>query len=142
MSDSDNNLIDILKKFPDQNPNPVMRVSGNGILKYYNQPSAPIIKFYNLKIDKKIGNDLLKHINIALSKKIHSFEIKLESSSYSLKCVYVEELDGINMYGTDITAKRVIDQFPDSNPNPVMRVSYQGVLSCLLYTSPSPRDDR
>jgi len=128
MSDSDNNLIDILKKFPDQNPNPVMRVSGNGILKYYNQPSAPIIKFYNLKIDKKIGNDLLKHINIALSKKIHSFEIKLESLSYSLKCVYVEELDGINMYGTDITAKRVIDQFPDSNPNPVMRVSYQGVL--------------
>ena len=128
MSDSDNNLIDILKKFPDQNPNPVMRVSGNGILKYYNQPSAPIIKFYNLKIDKKIGNDLLKHINIALSKKIHSFEIKLESLSYSLKCVYIEELDGINMYGTDITAKRVIDQFPDSNPNPVMRVSYQGVL--------------
>ena len=128
MSDSDDNLIDILKKFPDQNPNPVIRVSGNGILKYYNQPSAPIIKFYNLKINKKIGNDLLKHINIALSKKIYSFEIKLESLSYSLKCVYVEELDGINIYGTDITAKRVIDQFPDSNPNPVMRVSYQGVL--------------
>ena len=128
MSDNDKNLIDILKKFPDQNPNPVIRVSGNGILKYYNQPSAPIIKFYNLKIDQKIGNNLLKHINIALSKKIHSFEIKLESLSYSLKCVYVEELDGINMYGTDITAKKVIDKFPDSNPNPVMRVSYHGVL--------------
>ena len=128
MSNSDKNLIDILKKFPDQNPNPVMRVSGNGILKYYNEPSTPIIKFYNLKIDKKIGNDLLRHINIALSKKIHSFQIKLESLSYGLKCVYVKELDGINVYGTDITAKRVIDQFPDSNPNPVLRVSYQGVL--------------
>ena len=32
MSDSDKNLIDILKKFPDQNPNPVIRVSGSGIL--------------------------------------------------------------------------------------------------------------
>ena len=32
------------------------------------------------------------------------------------------------MYGTDITAKKVIDKFPDSNPNPVMRVSYQGLL--------------
>ena len=55
MSDSDKNLIDILKKFPDQNPNPVIRVSGNGILEYYNQPSESIIKFYNLEISKKVG---------------------------------------------------------------------------------------
>ena len=128
MSDSDKNLIDILKKFPDQNPNPVIRVSGDGILEYFNHPSKSIIKFYNLKINKKIGSDLLEHINIAISKKIHSFEIKIESSSYSFKCVYVKELDGINIYGTDITARKVIDKFPDSNPNPVMRVSYHGVL--------------
>ena len=128
MSDSDKNLIDILKKFPDQNPNPVIRVSGSGILEYYNQPSKSIIKFYDLKISKKIGNELLEHINFAISKRVHSFEIKLESLSYSFKCVYIKELDGINMYGTDITAKKVIDKFPDSNPNPVMRVSYQGVL--------------
>ena len=56
MSDSNKNLIDILKKFPDQNPNPVMRVSGSGILKYYNKPSAPIIKFYNLTLSKAMKN--------------------------------------------------------------------------------------
>ena len=128
MSNTDKNLIDILKKFPDQNPNPVIRVSGNGTLEYYNHPSESIIKFYDLKINKKVGNDLMEHINLAISKKVHSFEIKLKSLSYSFKCVYVEELNGINIYGTDITAKRVIDKFPDSNPNPVMRVSYQGLL--------------
>ena len=128
MNDTDKNLIDILKKFPDQNPNPVIRVSGNGTLEYYNHPSESIIKFYDLKINKKVGNDLMEHINLAISKKVHSFEIKLKSLSYSFKCVYVEELNGINIYGTDITAKRVIDKFPDSNPNPVMRVSYQGLL--------------
>ena len=129
MSDSDKNLIDILKKFPDQNPNPVIRVSVNGILEYYNHPSESIIKFYDLKINKKVGNDLMEHINLAISKKVHSFEVKLESLSYSFKCVYVKELNGINIYGTDITAKKVIDKFPDSNPNPVMRVSYKGLLS-------------
>ena len=128
MSDRDKNLIDILKKFPDQNPNPVIRVSSNGILEYYNHPSESIIKFYDLKINKKVGNDLMDHINLAISKKVHSFEVKLESLSYSFKCVYVEELNGINIYGTDITAKKVIDKFPDSNPNPVMRVSYKGLL--------------
>ena len=128
MSDRDKNLIDILKKFPDQNPNPVIRISGSGILEYYNHPSESIIKFYDLKINKKVGNDLMDHINLAISKKVHSFEVKLESLSYSFKCVYVEELNGINIYGTDITAKKVIDKFPDSNPNPVMRVSYKGLL--------------
>ena len=128
MSDRDKNLIDILKKFPDQNPNPVIRVSGNGILEYYNHPSESIIKFYGLKKNKKVGNDLMDHINLAISKKVHSFEVKLESLSYSFKCVYVKELNGINIYGTDITAKKVIDKFPDSNPNPVMRVSYKGLL--------------
>tara|TARA_Y100000768_G_scaffold63198_1_gene43291 strand:- start:4917 stop:6599 length:1683 start_codon:yes stop_codon:yes gene_type:complete len=128
MSEDDKNLIDILKKFPDQNPNPVIRVSGDGILEYYNQPSELIIEFYNLRVSEKIGNELLEHINLAISKKVHSFEIKLESLSYSFKCVYVEELNGINIYGTDITAKKVIDKFPDSNPNPVMRVSYKGIL--------------
>ena len=128
MSNTDKNLIDILKKFPDQNPNPVIRVSGNGTLEYYNHPSESIIKFYDLKINKKVGNDLMEHINLAISKKVHSFEIKLKPLSYSLKCVYVEELNGINIYGTDITAKKVIDKFPDSNPNPVMRVSYKGLL--------------
>ena len=55
MIDNDKNLIDILKKFPDQNPNPVIRVSGNGTLEYYNHPSESIIKFYDLKINKKAG---------------------------------------------------------------------------------------
>ena len=50
MNDTEKNLIDILKKFPDQNPNPVIRVSGDGILEYYNHPSKSIIKFYNLKM--------------------------------------------------------------------------------------------
>ena len=71
MSNTDKNLIDILKKFPDQNPNPVIRVSGNGILEYYNHPSESIIKFYDLKINKKVGNDLMEHINLAISKKVH-----------------------------------------------------------------------
>ena len=78
MPDSDKNLINLLKKFPDQNPNPVIRVSGNCILQYYNQPSESIIKFYNLKINKKVDKNLIKHINIAISKKTHSFNVKLE----------------------------------------------------------------
>ena len=129
MTKTNKNLVNLLKKFPDQNPNPIIRVSDKSILEYYNQPSKSIINFFNLKINKKVKKDFFEHIKPALSKKVHTFELRIASLSYSFKCVYIEELTGINIYGTDITAKKIIDKFPDSNPNPVLRVSYKGILS-------------
>ena len=129
MTKTNKNLVNLLKKFPDQNPNPIIRVSDKSILEYYNQPSKSIINFFNLKINKKVKKDFFEHIKPALSKKVHTFEVRIASLSYSFKCVYIEELTGINIYGTDITAKKIIDKFPDSNPNPVLRVSYKGILS-------------
>ena len=41
MAEYNKNLIDIFKKFPDQNPNPILRLSIEGILEYHNQPSKP-----------------------------------------------------------------------------------------------------
>ena len=130
MVQNDKNIINLLKKFPDQNPNPVLRFSNKGVLEYYNSPSKKIIQFFDLEMSEKVNNkDILNELNKAVSKKIHSFEIKVQSLTYKLKCVYIKELGSINVYGTDITAKKVIDKFPDSNPNPVMRVSYDGVLN-------------
>ena len=130
MVQNDKNIINLLKKFPDQNPNPVLRFSNKGVLEYYNSPSKKIIQFFDLEMSEKVNNkDILYELNKAVSKKIHSFEIKVQSLTYKLKCVYIKELGSINVYGTDITAKKVIDKFPDSNPNPVMRVSYDGVLN-------------
>ena len=128
MTKNNKSLNDLFKKFPDQNPNPIIRVSDRGILEYYNQPSKSIIKFYNLKINEKVNKDFFKYINPALSKKEHTFELKIEILTYLFKSVYIKELNGINIYGTDITARRVIDKFPDSNPNPVLRISYRGIL--------------
>ena len=130
MVQNDKNIINLLKKFPDQNPNPVLRFSIEDVLEYYNSPAKRIIQFFDLEMSEKVNNkNILNELNKAVSKKIHSFEIKVESLTYKLKCVYIKELGSINVYGTDITAKKVIDKFPDSNPNPVMRVSYDGVLN-------------
>ena len=130
MVQNDKNIINLLKKFPDQNPNPVLRFSVEDVLEYYNSPAKRIIQFFDLEMSEKVNNkNILNELNKAVSKKIHSFEIKVESLTYKLKCVYIKELGSINVYGTDITAKKVIDKFPDSNPNPVMRVSYDGVLN-------------
>ena len=141
MAEYDKNLIDIYKKFPDQNPNPILRLSIEGILEYHNRPSKHIINFFGLKIHKKVNQSFLKHIHPTLSKKEHTFEMQVESSFFTFKCIYVEEINGINIYGTDITARKVIDKFPDNNPNPVLRISYKGILNYFNHGSTKLVDD-
>ena len=97
MSKHNKHLINLLKKFPDQNPNPVIRLSKDGILEYFNQPSKDIINYYNFKLKNKISDIFLHHLKETISKNEHSFEIKLENSSFYFKSVYIEELKSINI---------------------------------------------
>ena len=121
-------LIKVLEKFPDQNPNPVLRFSDKGVLQYYNSPSEPIINAWKININDKPNKKFLDKLKITLAENEHSFEINVDSKSFLLKAVYIKELGFINVYGTDITAKKAIDKFPDQNPNPVMRISEEGIL--------------
>ena len=128
MSINDKELINLLKKFPDQNPNPVIRISKDGILEYFNKPSKDIIKYYDLSLKNKINDQILIHLKQALINIEHTFELKINSTSFQFKAIYIQELHSVNIYGTDITAKKVIDKFPDSNPNPVIRTDYRGIV--------------
>ena len=73
MSINDKELINLLKKFPDENPNPVIRISKDGILEYFNTPSKDIIKYYGLSLKEKIPDQILTHLNQTLRKSKHNF---------------------------------------------------------------------
>ena len=123
-------LIKILEKFPDQNPNPVLRFSKQGALVYYNESSKNIIDEWQIKLDEKPDQKILDNflfLNIDTS--INTFEVIAKNKSYLLKAVHIDEINCINLYWSDITAKKVIDKFPDQNPNPVMRVTRDGKLT-------------
>ena len=92
MSINDKNLISLLKKFPDQNPNPVIRISKNGILEYFNNPSKDIIKYYGLSLNNKINDHILHHLNQAILSTEHTFELKVNSASFQFKAIYIKEL--------------------------------------------------
>jgi PAS domain S-box-containing protein len=40
----------VLARFPDENPNPVMRIGGDGVLQYTNVPSAPLLKHFGCAV--------------------------------------------------------------------------------------------
>ena len=130
MSQKNSQLIKILEKFPDQNPNPVLRFSEQGALMYYNESSKNLVDEWRIKLNEKPDQKILDNfLFLKKDNSINTFEVIAKNKTYRLKAVYVEEINCINLYGSDITAKKVIDKFPDQNPNPVMRVSREGKLT-------------
>ena len=130
MSQKNSQLIKILEKFPDQNPNPVLRFSEQGTLMYYNESSKNIVDEWRIKLNEKPDQKILDNfLFLKKDNSINTFEVIAKNKTYLLKAVYIEEINCINLYGSDITAKKVIDKFPDQNPNPVMRVSREGKLT-------------
>src|SRR5262249_17073233 len=45
------------------------------------------------------------------------------------KPVLIPEFEFVNLYGTDITAEKAIDKFPNQNPNPVLRFTRSGRMT-------------
>lgn len=119
-----------MNKFPDQNPNPVLRVSQDGDLEYANPASALVCKALEVEIGGAIVNSRMEEIRrIASAGTGETIEVEADDRVYSLLVVEVYEFNCINIYGTDITAMKVLNKFPDLNPNPVMRMSPEGELA-------------
>ena len=135
MQNKDIEIIKILKKFPNKNPNPVIQISFDGILKYFNDSSKDIVDFYNLKLNKKVEGVFYEHLEKTILDLENEFEIYIHNLSFYFKGFYTKEIELVNFYGTNITARKVIDKFPDSNPNPVMRINSKGKLDYFNKSS-------
>ena len=55
-------------------------------------------------------------------------EFVADSRTYAVWPVPIRDLDFTNLYGMDVTAERAIVKFPDQNPNPVLRIDWDGTL--------------
>ena len=125
--------LEAINRFPDQNPNPVMRVSRDGELIYANGASEPIMSGQELHVGEPVTPGLLDDLRRAAGTG-DTVEIRSGTQTFALLPVYVPELDFMHVYGTDITAAKVVAKFPDQNPNPVLRMDEQGIL---IYANPA-----
>ncbi|MDQ3871275.1 MAG: hypothetical protein M3301_06640 [Chloroflexota bacterium] len=119
----------LVNKFPDQNPNPVFRVTDDGRLLYANSASGPLIRALGGQVGEMLPRDLVARIQRAASgREPQRLELQGDGRTYALKPVPIPEFGFINVYGTDVTALKALDKFPDQNPNPVLRVATDGTL--------------
>ena len=120
------NHVDVLAKFPDQNPNPVFRTDKKGRLLYANVPGQRLLHTLGLEIGGKLPNALIAHSDKPVEDQL---ELSVGARTFAFHVVSVPELSSINIYGTDITAMKAITRFPDQNPNPVLRMDMNGALT-------------
>jgi class 3 adenylate cyclase len=125
--------IEAINKFPGRNPNPVMRMTPAGLLIYANDTSQPILAAVGAAVDRPLPADLAARLlDSARSETPRPVAVDAGLRTFELLAVHVPELDVINVYGTDVTAARVVARFPDRNPFPVLRQARDG---SLLYAN-------
>ena len=130
-TDHDHGLVErqiqAINRFPDQNPHPVLRLADDGQLTYANTSSAPVRRAMNVEVGGQVSTELMARLRSAASDD-GSIELRDGVRVYSVLPVPVPELGFITLYGTDITAEKVVERFPNQNPNPVFRVDDTGKL--------------
>ena len=84
MKKNNGELLKLLEKFPDENPNPVMRFSGDGTLLYSNKGSERIIKAWDLSVGDKAATDIIDELMPAKNDRTaQNFEISVIAVSYT-----------------------------------------------------------
>jgi class 3 adenylate cyclase len=118
----------VVDRFPNRNPNPVMRMSPDGILIYANDASLPIVRSLGVELGDALPNGLVSDLRARLDGERFDIEVRGDMRTYRIEPVAIEEFGFVNLYGTDVTAAKWVARFPDSNPNPVLRTSHEGEL--------------
>ena len=118
-----------LSSFPDENPNPVLRITRDGTLVYANRASDLLVETLSSRVGGNVPESLLARLAAAgegASKR--GFEVECGYQTFAILVVPTPDFDAWNVYGTDITASKVVEKFPDMNPNPVLRITPDGAL--------------
>ena len=98
-----------LSKFPDENPNPVLRFSKDGEILYASNSSTDLLKEWGKAIGESAPHDWESQIvNAFNSNATVEFESICCGRTYSFILTPIEEMGYVNAYGRDITEKRQI----------------------------------
>jgi len=125
--------ISAINRFPDDNPNPVMRIDADGHLTYANPASVAIMSALGISVGGRVPAATLGGFE-AVAPTRGFIEVVADNRTYALWPVPIRDLDFTNIYGMDVTAERAIVKFPDQNPNPVFWIHRDGTL---VYSNPA-----
>ena len=112
-----------IDKFPNENPNPVLRLTRDGTLTYANPASALVRRALGTEVGGRLEPEMLARILGALADGPAGVtELEAEGRTFAVRVVRVYEFDSINLYGTDITAARQVEAFSRENERLLLNI--------------------
>ena len=101
----------ILARFPTENPNPVMRVNSDAVLRYANPASAPILSCWELNLGVKLPADIAASVTEALNTgHTKRVEVDCKGRTYDFVFAPVVEEGYVNLYARDITERKKVEE--------------------------------
>ena len=103
--------IESLAKFPDEDPNPVLRIARDGTILYANPRSSPLLKLWGCEIGQSLPDDLRQLITESLIVNLRKeLEVECEGSAYSLVLAPIVDFGYLNIYAADITYRKLAEE--------------------------------
>ncbi|MBA7638791.1 hypothetical protein ES703_46447 [subsurface metagenome] len=100
-----------LAKFPAENPNPVLRISGHGTVIYANKASANLLKIWDCRVGKSVTDRWNELVMDSLSSgQSQQTEVKCDGRIFSLTFAPVVDANYVNVYGLDITERKKAEE--------------------------------
>ncbi|MAA77688.1 MAG: hypothetical protein CL916_00390 [Deltaproteobacteria bacterium] len=143
-TEDDINLLRALARFPEENPNPVMRIDSSYRLVYANSASKFALTGMNIQVGDIVPEDIWFAAEDAwASGDPQTVIIRWGNVLYSLTIHPIRGRDYLNVFGQDVTRQRQVEdriyhlaRFPDENPNPILRINRNMIV---LYANEPAR---
>jgi diguanylate cyclase (GGDEF)-like protein/PAS domain S-box-containing protein len=124
--------IEILARFPDENPNPVIRVKSDGDLVYANDAGLSLIKEWQAEVNKSLNvfcTSLLSDVLKAGEKR--DCEVEIGKRVFLFTLTPIEGTEFIYLYGVDITIKKKVEE-----ELKLAAIVYESSIQGIMVTGP------
>ena len=99
-----------LAKFPSENPNPVLRISGDGVVLFGNESSGILLEAWGSQVGQCVPTQWCDIVADALaSRESRRAEMKCDERTFSLTFTPVREAGYVNVYALDITERKLAE---------------------------------
>ena len=101
---------EVLARIPAESPSPVLRLNKNGKVLYSNQSGLDVLRAQGCQVGDWISGEWMDRLaGVFESGEKREFEAAFEARVYAFLIVPVPESDYVNIYGTDITARKAAE---------------------------------
>ncbi len=103
--------LEMVSRFPAENPSPVMRISNNGKILFANDASDAVLKKWKTTTGSNVPNSFYKIVKETFSTgKRKEIDIEIDRTIFSCILVPIKDNNYLNFYARDITARKKAEE--------------------------------